>query len=60
MYIGQPISGGKQKTLHRNLLLTLGYKVGENVESDEEIEMVSLLFEFKGNSERVNKPIKVD
>ena len=63
VYIVQPISGGKQKTLHKNLLLPLSYKVDENVEnvgSDEEIEMVSPLFEFKGNSERVNKTIKVD
>ena len=60
MYIVQPISGGKQKTLHRNLLLPLGYKVDENVENNEEIKMVCPLFEFKGNSERVNKPIKVD
>ena len=56
----QPISGGKQKTLHRNLLLPLGYKFDENVESNQEIEMVSPLFEFKGNCERVNKPIKVE
>ena len=44
------------------MLLPLGYKVDENVEnveSDEKIEMVSPLFEFKGNSERVNKPIKL-
>ena len=60
MYIVQPISDGKQKSLHRNLLLPLGYKVDENVESNEEIEMVTPLFEFKGNSERVNKPIKVE
>ena len=63
MYIVQTISGGKQKTLSRNLLLPLVYKDDGNVEnvgSDEEIEMVSQLFEFKGNSERVNKPTKVD
>ena len=41
VYIVWPISDGKQKSLHRNLLLPLGYKVDENVESDEEIEMVS-------------------
>ena len=63
VYIVQPIFGGKQKTLHRNLFLPLGYKVDENVEnleSNEEIEMVSPLFGLKGNSERVNKLIKVD
>ena len=48
-----------RKTLHRNLLLPLDYKVDGNVESNEEIEMVSPLFEFRGNSERVNKPIKL-
>ena len=60
MYIIQPISGGKQSTLHRNLLLPLDYRADENVESYKEIEIVSPLFEFKGNSEWVNKPIKVD
>ena len=60
VYIVQPISGGKQKTLHWNLLLPLGNKIDENIESNEEIEIVSPLFEFKGNSERVSKPIKVD
>ena len=60
VYIVQPISGGKQKTCHRNLLLPLGYKFDENVECNEEIEIVSPLYELKGNSERANKPIKVD
>ena len=60
MYIVQPISGGKQKTIHRNLLLLLGYKIDKNVESDEEIEMISPLFEFNRNCERINKPINVD
>ena len=32
VYILQPISGGKQKTLHRNWLLPLCYKVDENIE----------------------------
>ena len=58
VYIVQSISGGKQKTLHRNLLLPLGYKVDENVESDEEIEMVSLLFEFNRNSERIKNQLR--
>ena len=53
VYIVQPISSGKQKTLHRNLLFPLGYQADENVESDEEIEMASLLFKFNRNSERV-------
>ena len=60
VYIVQPISSAKQKTLHRNQLLPLGYKIDENMESNEKIEMGSPLFEVKGNSERVNKPIKVD
>ena len=47
VHIVQLISVGKQKTLHRNLLLPLGYKVDQNVESNDEIEMVSPLFEFK-------------
>ena len=47
VYIVQAISGGKHKTLHMNLLLPLSYKVDENVESDDEIEMVRPLFEFK-------------
>ena len=46
MYIVQPISRGKQKTLHGNLLLPLGYKVDENVESS--------LFKSYRNSERLN------
>ena len=60
VYNVQPISGGKQKTLHRNLFLPLGCKVDENVESDEEMEIVGPLFELNRNSEKVNKPIKVD
>ena len=60
LYIVQPIWGGKQKTLHRDLLLSLGYKVDESLESDEEIEIVSPLFEFSRISERVSEPNKLD
>ena len=41
VYIVQPVVGGKQRILHRNLLLSLGYKLNEVEESGEEIEMAS-------------------
>ena len=51
--------GGKQRTLHKNFLLPLGYKLNEVEDSDEEIEMASPV-EVKHSFERVRKPIKVD
>ena len=59
MYIVQPVVGGKQRTLHRNLLLLLGYKLNDVEDSDEEKEMASPV-EVKRSSERVRKPIKVN
>ena len=59
VYIVQAVVGSKQRTLHRNLLLPLGYKLNEVEDSDEEIEMASPV-EVKRSFERVRKPIKVD
>ena len=59
VYIVHPVVGDKQRTLHKNLLLPLGYKLNEVEDSDEEIEMVSSV-EVKHAFERVRKPIKVD
>ena len=59
VYIVQPVVGGKQRILHRDLLLPLGYKLNEVEDSDEEIEITSLV-EVKRSFDRVRKPIKVD
>ena len=59
VYIVQPVVGGEQRTLHRNLLLPLGYKLNEVAESDEEIEMASQV-EVKRSFERVREPVKFD
>ena len=59
VYIVQPVGGGKQRTLHKNLLLPLGYKLNEVEDSDEEIEMASPV-EVKRSFKSVRKPIKVD
>ena len=59
VYIVQPVVGGKQRTLHRNLLHPLVYKLNEVEDSDEEIEMPSPV-EVKRSFERVRKQIKVD
>ena len=54
VYIVQPVVGGKQRNLHRNLLLPLVYKLNE-VEDSDEIEMASPV-EVKTSFERVRKP----
>ena len=59
MYIVQPVVGGQQRTLHRNLLLPLGYTLNEVEDSDEEIEVASPV-EVKRSFDRVRKPFKVD
>ena len=59
VYIAQQDVGDKQRTLNRNLLLSLGYKLNEVEDSDEKIEMVSPV-EVKRSFERVRQPIKVD
>ena len=41
VYIVQPVVGGKQRTLHRNLLLPLGFNLNEVEDRDEDIEMAS-------------------
>ena len=59
VYIVQHVVGGKQRTLHRDLLLPLSYKLNEVEDSDEDIEMASRV-EVKRSFDRVRKPIKVD
>ena len=59
MYLVQPVVGGKQRTLHRNLLPPLGYKLNEVEDGDEEIEMAGSV-EVKRSFDQVRKPIKVD
>ena len=59
VYIVQPVVGDKHRTLHRNLLLPLGYKLNEFEDSNEEMEMASPV-KVKRPFDRIRKPIKVD
>ena len=54
VYIVQPVVGGKQRTIHRNLLLPLGYKLNDIEDNDDKIEVASPV-EVKRSFERVRK-----